>query len=99
MSKLPLKLIILLNAFADGLTYKEISQKTGYHMHTISKQVTYLDAKGLIKIEQKRSENIQGRRWINFIKLKKDFVDENVAKFFSRIAKQLDCSLIDLFIS
>jgi len=51
----------MLNAYADGLTYKEISEKTGYHIHTISKQVTFLDNKGLIAIEQKRSKNIQGR--------------------------------------
>ena len=98
MPKLPLKLVIVLNANAEGLTYKEISEKTGYHKHTISKQVTFLDNKGLIAIEQKRSKNIQGRRWINLIKLKKEFLDENVTKFFSRIAKQLNCSLNDLFI-
>ncbi|HLC87332.1 MAG TPA: hypothetical protein VJH65_03605 [Candidatus Nanoarchaeia archaeon] len=98
MPKLPIKLVIMLNAYADGLTYKEISEKTGYHIHTISKQVTFLDNKGLIAIEQKRSKNIQGRRWINLIKLKKEFLDENVTKFFSRIAKQLNCSLNDLFI-
>ena len=99
MPKLPLKLVIVLNANAEGLTYKEISEKTGYHKHTISKQISYLDDKGLITIEQKRSKNIQGRRWINFIKLKKDFMDENVTKFFLRIAKQLNCQLNDLFVS
>lgn len=98
-TKLPLKLILLLNTYTDGLTYKEIWQKTGYHPHTTSKKITYLDNKGLITIEQKKSKNIQGRKWINFIKLKKEFVDDNVAKFFSRIAKQLNCSLNDLLVS
>ncbi len=99
MPKLPLKLIFLLNAYPDGLTYSEISQKTRYHKHTISKQISYLDAKGLINIEQKRSKNNKGRRWINFIKLKKELVDDNVTKFLSRISKQLNCSLNDFFIS
>jgi len=97
MKKLPIKLIFLLNAYPEGLTYNEISQKTRYHKHTISKQISYLDAKGLIDIEQKRSKNNKGRRWINFIKLKKELVDDNVTKFLSRISKQLNCSLNDLF--
>jgi len=99
MSKLPLKLIFLLNTYSDGLTYNEISEKTGYHKHTISKQITYLDAKGLIAIGQKRSKNNKGRRWINFIKLKEEFVDENVTKYLSKLSKRLNCSLNDLFVS
>ena len=98
-TKLPLKLIFLLNTYKDGLTYSEISEKTGYHKHTISKQITYLDTKGLITIEQKRSKNNKGRKWINFIKLKKELIDDNVTKFLARITKQLNCSLSDLFVS
>ena len=99
MPKLPLKLIFLLNTYPNGLTYSEISEKTRYHKHTISKQITYLDNKGLIAISQKRSKNNKGRKWINFIKLRNEFVDENATKFLARIVKQLNCSLNDLFVS
>jgi len=99
MAKLPLRIILLLNTHAGGLTYKELSQKTDYHSHTISRKITYLDNKGLIVIEQKKSKNLQGRKWVNVVKLKKEFKDDNVAKFLSRISKQLDCSLNDIFIN
>ena len=98
--KLSLKLLAALCMNPDGLAYKEISSKTGFHVNTVSRCVSYIYSKGLAEIEQKRSNSVRGKKWVNIVKLKKEFIEiKNAADFFSKVIKQLDGGLSDIFSS
>lgn len=96
--KLSLKLIAALAIRQEGLTYKELSEITNYHINTISRYVGYLDSKGLIDIKQEKSNSIRGRKWVNVVSLKREFLQaKDIADFFNRIIKQLGGGLNDIF--
>lgn len=96
--KLSLKLIASLAIKPDGLTYKEISEITGYHINTISRYISYLDSKGIVDIRQRKSNSVRGRKWINIVKLKKEFLEaKNITDFFNKIIKQSGGKLNDIF--
>ena len=96
--KLSLRLLAALCINPDGLTYKQISEKTGFHINTVSRCVSYMYSKGLVAIEQKRSNSVRGKKWVNVVKLKKEFIEvKNATDFFSRVVKQLDGGLSELF--
>lgn len=96
--KLSLKILVVLATRTDGLTYREISGITKYHINTVSRYVSYLDSKGLIDMKQEKSNSIRGRKWVNVVSLKKEFLQtKDIADFFSRIIKQLGGGLNDIF--
>ena len=98
--KLPFKLLAALCINPDGLTYRQISEKTGFHINTVSRCASYMYNKGLVGIEQKKSNSVRGKKWVNVVKLKKEFVDvKNATDFFTRVIKQLDGGLSDIFSS
>jgi len=96
--KLSLKLIVALAIRPDGLTYKEISDITKYHLNTVSRYVSFLDSKNLVDIKQKKSNSVRGRKWINIVKLKKEFLEaKNIIEFFNKIIRQSGGQLNDIF--
>ncbi len=96
--KLSLKILVVLATRTGGLTYKEISGITNYHINTVSRYVSYLDGKGLIDMKQVKSNSIRGRKWVNVVSLKKEFLQtKDIADFFNRIIKQLGGGLNDIF--
>jgi len=95
--KLPLKLLLVLATNHEGLTYKELEQKTGFHINTVSRYVSYLDTKSLLEIKQKKSNAMRGKKWINTVRLKQEFKEDALIKFFAKVSKQLNCQLNDLF--
>lgn len=96
--KLSLKIIVVLATRIGGLTYKEISCITDYHINTVSRYVSYMDSKGLIEMKQEKSNSIRGRKWVNVVSLKKEFLQaKDVTDFFNKIVKQLGGGLNDIF--
>ena len=94
--KLPLKLLLVL-ATNQPLTYKELEQKTGFHINTVSRYISSLDSKDLLEIQQKKSNSVRGKKWVNIVTLKQEFKEDAIVSFFSKISKQLDCQLSDIF--
>jgi len=88
---------MLLALHRNGLTYKRIRKLTGFHLNTISRQTSFLDSKGLLQINQKRSGSLRGKKWVNVIKLK-DLPTEGVAVFFEELAERLGVCTNDLFV-
>lgn len=87
-SKISLKVIMDLAMNPDGLTYKQISEKTKFHINTVSRYISYLDNKKIVDIKQEKSNSIRGRKWINIVKLKKSFIDsKNITDFFVKLSK------------
>src|SRR3989338_9489101 len=83
------KLLVMLALNPEGLTYKQISAKTGFHINTVSRYIGVFDSKGLIDIKQQKSSNIRGKKWVNIVKMKKDLLEaKSVTEFFQKIAKQ-----------
>ena len=98
--KLSFKLLAALCMNPEGLTYKQLSAKTGFHVNTVSRSVSYMYSKGLVEMKQDRSNSVRGKKWVNVVKLKKEFVDvKNATDFFTRVIKQLDGGLSDIFSS
>jgi transposase len=96
--KLSLKILVVLATRTDGLTYKEISGIIKYHINTVSRYVSYLDSKGIIDMKQEKSNSIRGRKWVNVVSLKKEFLQaKDVTDFFNKITKQLGGGLNDIF--
>ena|SRR3989338_1255089 len=96
--KLSLKVLAALATRTEGLSYKDISSITKYHINTVSRYVSYLDSKGLLDIKQQKSNSIRGRKWINIVKLKKELLDsKSPTDFFNKILKQLGGQLSDVF--
>ena len=96
--KLSLKLLVALATRLDGLTYKEISEVTKYHINTVSRYVSYLDSKNLVNVTQIKSNNIRGRKWVNVVKLKKELAEvNNITDFFNKLIKKVDGELSDIF--
>ncbi len=96
--KLSLKLLVALATRIDGLTYREISEITRYHINTVSRYVSYLDSKGLVDVAQRKSNSVRGRKWVNIVKMKKEFLDvKNITNFFNKVIKQLNGELSDVF--
>ena len=96
--KLSLKILVALVTRTGGLTYKEISCITNYHINTVSRYVSYLDSKSLIDMKQEKSNSIRGRKWVNVVSLKKEFLQaKDIADFFNKIIKQLGGGLNDIF--
>ena len=95
--RFPLKLLLVLAINQEGLTYKELEQKTGFHINTVSRYVSYLHGKDLVEIKQKKSNSVRGKKWVNVVKLKPELKEDGVIKFFSKISKQLNYQLNDLF--
>jgi len=98
-NKLSLRLLLVLATSHEGLTYKELEHRTSFHINTVSRYISYLYSKDLLDIKQKKSNSVRGKKWVNVVKLKQEFKDEGVIKFFSKISKQLDCQLSELFIN
>jgi len=98
MTKLPLKLLLVL-ATNEGLTYKELEKKTGFHINTVSRYISYLDSKKMLEIKQKKSNSVRGKKWVNIVNLKPELKEDAIIRFFTKISKQLDCQLSDLFIN
>ncbi|MBU0628263.1 MAG: ArsR family transcriptional regulator [Nanoarchaeota archaeon] len=97
-NKLSLKILVALVTRTGGLTYKEISLITNYHINTVSRYVSYLDNKGLIDMKQEKSNSIRGRKWVNVVSLKKEFLQtKDIADFFNKVIKQLGGGLNDIF--
>ena len=87
--KFSLKLLVILALNPDGLTYKQISSKTGFHINTVSRYIGVFDNKGLVDIKQHKSGGLRGKKWINIVKMKKDFLEaKSVTDFFQKIARQ-----------
>ena len=88
--KISLKLLTLMVLNLNGLTYKEISRKTNFHMNTISRAISYLYNKDLIEIMPKKGNGGRGKKWINVVKLKADLTEsKNVVDFFDLLNKKL----------
>ncbi|MDO8740418.1 MAG: hypothetical protein Q7J54_02455 [Candidatus Woesearchaeota archaeon] len=98
--KLPFKLLVALCMHPEGLTYKQISEQTGFHLNTVSRYASHLYNKDLVEVKQKKSSNARGRKWVNVVKLKKELLDaKSAAEFFEKAIKQLDGGLNDAFSS
>ena len=96
--KLSLKLLVALATRIEGLTYKEISGITHYHVNTVSRYISYLDNKGIIDIDQKKSSSVRGRKWVNVVKLKREFLEaNNCTDFFNRVLDKLEGEFNDVF--
>ena len=73
----------------EGLTYKQVSAKTGFHINTISRYIGTFDSKDLIDIKQQKSNGIRGKKWVNIVKMRKEFLEaKSPADFFQKIARQ-----------
>ena len=84
-----LKLLVILVLHPEGLTYKQISAKLGFHINTVSRYISVFDSKGLVDVKQQKSSNIRGKKWVNIVKLKKEFLEaKTITDFFQKIAKQ-----------
>ena len=87
--KFSLKLLVILALNPEGLTYKQISAKTGFHINTVSRYIGVFDSKGLIDVKQQKSSNIRGKKWVNIVKMKRDLLEaKNVTDFFQKVARQ-----------
>ena len=86
--KLPIKLLLVLS-INNGLTYKQMQKRTGFHVNTISRQISFLDKNGLLDITQEKSKNLRGKKWVNVVSLKKEFFAESIAEFFEKISAKL----------
>ena len=81
--------MIILAMNPEGLNYKQLSAKTHFHINTISRYLAVFDSKGLIDTKQQKSSNIRGKKWVNIVKLKKEFLDaKSPSDFFQRVARQ-----------
>lgn len=73
----------------EGLTYRQISAKTGFHINTVSRYIGVFDSKGLIDVKQQKSSNIRGKKWVNIIKMKRDLLEaKSITDFFQKVARQ-----------
>ena len=87
--KFSLKLLVILVLHPEGLTYKQISAKTDFHINTVSRYVGVFDAKGLIDVKQQKSSNIRGKKWVNIVKLKKELLEaKSITDFFQKVSRQ-----------
>lgn len=87
--KFSLKLLVILALNPEGLTYRQISVKTGFHINTVSRYVGVFDTKGLIDVKQQKSSNIRGKKWVNIVKMKRDLLEaKSVTDFFQKVARQ-----------
>ena len=87
--KFSLKLLVILALNPEGLTYKQISAKTGFHINTVSRYIGVFDSKGLIDVKQQKSSNIRGKKWVNIVKMKRDLLEaKSVTDFFQKVARQ-----------
>lgn len=96
--KIPLRTLLVLSASRKGLSYRQIQKKTGFHLNTVSRQVSFLDKCGLLSIKQEKSGNLRGKKWVNVVSLKKEFYREGVSEFCEKIAAKLNVSLDDFFV-
>ena len=87
--KISLKLLAILVLNPEGLSYKQISAKTGFHLNTISRYVGTFDAKGLVDVKQQKSGGLRGKKWVNIVKLRKEFLEaKSPTEFFQKVARQ-----------
>ena len=87
--KFSLKLLVILALNPEGLTYKQISAKTGFHINTVSRYIGVFDSKGLIDVKQQKSSNIRGKKWVNIVKMKRDLLEaKTVTDFFQKVCRQ-----------
>ena len=87
--KFSLKLLVILALNPEGLTYKQISAKTCFHINTVSRYIGVFDSKGLIDVKQQKSSNIRGKKWVNIVKMKKDLLEaKSITDFFQKVARQ-----------
>lgn len=87
--KFSLKLLVILALNPEGLTYGQISAKTGFHINTVSRYIGVFDSKGLIDVKQQKSSNIRGKKWVNIVKMKKDLLEaKSVTDFFQKVSRQ-----------
>lgn len=87
--KFSLKLLIILALNPEGLTYRQISAKTGFHINTVSRYIGVFDSKGLIDVKQQKSSNIRGKKWVNIVKMKRDLLEaKSVTDFFQKVCRQ-----------
>ena len=87
--KFSLKLLVILALNPEGLTYRQISAKTGFHINTVSRYIGVFDTKGLIDVKQQKSSNIRGKKWVNIVKMKRDLLEaKSVTDFFQKVARQ-----------
>lgn len=99
MSKsLSLKILLLLAINRQGLTYRQIQKRTGFHVNTVSRCVSCLYDRSIIEIKQKKSPSLRGKKWINVVKLKPELAVDSITEFFSKIAAKCGVSLDDLFV-
>lgn len=95
--KIPIKILLVLS-ISNGLTYKQMQKRTGFHVNTVSRQISFLDRKGFLDIRQEKSKNLRGKKWVNVVSLKEEFFSEGIGEFFEKIAKKLGVSINDLFV-
>lgn len=87
--KFSLKLLVILVLNPEGLTYRQISAKTGFHINTVSRYIGVFDSKGLIDVKQQKSSNIRGKKWVNIVKVKRDLLEaKSVTDFFQKVCRQ-----------
>ena len=87
--KFSLKLLVVLAMNPEGLTYKQISAKTGFHLNTVSRYIGTFDVKGLIDVKQQKSGSIRGKKWVNIVKMKKELLEaKSPTDFFQRVCRQ-----------
>lgn len=89
--KLSIKVVMALAMNPDGLNYKQVSEKTKFHINTVSRYVSYLESKNIVHINQEKSNSIRGRKWINIVKLNEKLLNaKNITEFFVRVSNQLN---------
>lgn len=87
--KFSLKLLVILVLNPEGLTYRQISAKTGFHINTVSRYIGVFDSKGLIDVKQQKSSNIRGKKWVNIVRMKKDLMEaKSITDFFQKVCRQ-----------
>ena len=87
--KFSLKLLVILALNPESLTYKQISAKTGFHINTVSRYIGIFDSKGLVDVKQQKSGGMRGKKWVNIVKMKKEFLEtKSVTDFFLKVARQ-----------
>ncbi len=87
--KFSLKLLVILAMNPEGLTYRQVSAKTGFHLNTISRYIGTFESKGLIDVKQQKSINIRGKKWVNIVKLRKELLEaKSPTEFFQKVARQ-----------
>jgi DNA-binding transcriptional ArsR family regulator len=96
--KLSLKIIAVLAMKPDGLSYKEISSITKYHINTISRYISWLYNKEIVDIIQNKSSSIRGRKWVNIARLKKELLEcRSITEFYNKVVKKAG-GLNDIFV-